>query len=236
MKGIKLFCLPYAGSSAAKYAKWRNYLESSIKLCPVEFAGRGGRIKEPYYDSMSDAVEDILRIIDKETRDSEYAIFGHSMGSTITYELICRLKEKSLRLPVHAFFSGRYPPCIKKKEKNRYLLTDEKLLQEAVNLGGIPAKLMRYTELVQTAINTLRADYKVLETYGHNPVIHKFSFNISVLSGSNDELADKDDMKKWEQYTEKNCTFYTFNGGHFYLNDCAEEIAKIINNTLSVIE
>lgn len=232
MKEIKLFCLPYAGGSADVYAKWRNFLNTSIILCPIEFPGRAKRSKDPFYNSMEEAVEDIASLIESEIHQSDYAVFGHSMGSTIAYEVACKLFEKGIKLPKHIFFSGRYPPCVEKQGKNMHLLSDSELIQEAVSLGGIPEKLLKYTRLVENAVNTLRADYTILETYGHNPEVHKFDFNISVLSGTEDELAAAEDMKNWEQYTENSCTFYTFSGGHFYLHKYAEEVVKIINNTL----
>ncbi len=236
MKEIKLFCLPYAGGSADIYARWRNYLNSSIELCPIELPGRSKRAKDPYYKSMREAVEDIASFVKNETRNSDYAIFGHSMGSIITYELICKLYQMGLKLPIHVFFSGRYPPCIEKRDKNMHLLSDDELIHEAVSMGGIPEKLLKYTKLVENAANTLRADYTILETYGHNPHIQKFDIDISVLSGTNDELATVEDMKYWELYTNKSCTFYTFEKGHFYLHNNAETIVKIINNTLLATE
>ncbi len=236
MKEIKLFCLPYAGGSADIYARWRNYLNRSIELCPIELPGRSKRAKDPFYKNMGEAVKDIASFVKNETHNSDYAIFGHSMGSIITYELICKLYQMGLKLPIHVFFSGRYPPCIEKQDKNMHLLSDDELIHEAVSMGGIPEKLLKYTKLVENAANTLRADYTILETYGHNPHIQKFDIDISVLSGTNDELAAVEDMKYWELYTNKSCTFYTFEKGHFYLHNNAETIVKIINNTLLATE
>lgn len=236
MREIKLFCLPYAGGSADIYARWRTYLNSSIKLCPIELPGRSKRAKDPIYTNMREAVEDIARLVENETHDSDYAVFGHSMGSIITYELVCKLFEEGMKLPKHIFFSGRYPPCIKKQGKNMHLLPDDELIREAVSLGGIPEKLLKYPFLVETAVNCLRADYTVLEKYCHNPEIRQFDVDISVLSGTNDELATDEDMKYWERYTTKSCIFYTFDQGHFYLHNNAEAIVKIINNTLVVAE
>lgn len=117
-----------------------------------------------------------------------------------------------------------------------HLLADNELIQQAVSLGGIPEKILKYTRLVENAVNTLRADYTILEEYGHNPEIYKFDIDISVLFGVNDQLSAAEGMKGWERYTKKSCTFYTFDGGHFYLHDRAKEIVKIINNTLAVTE
>ncbi|MEC3605355.1 thioesterase, partial [Bacillus cereus] len=37
-----------------------------------------------------------------------------------------------------------------------------------------------------------------------------------------------DQVIKWERYTSKTCTFHSFEGNHFFLNENIEEIAKSI--------
>ena len=232
MNKIKLFCLPYAGGSSMIYKKWENYLDNSIQLIMLELAGRGNRSKEPYYDSMQEAVEDIFNIVKANIDDSEYAIFGHSMGSILAYKLAVKIKDSKIKQPLHLFLSGRYPPSIKKEERNIYLLQEAEFIQEAKSMGGIPEKLFRYEALLQKAMETLRADYKILETGGYQPIIKKLNYNISVLSGNEDALSEALDMSIWEKYTEGKCSFYVFEGGHFYLHSNAEGIVNIINKTL----
>ncbi len=232
MECIKLYCLPYAGGSATIYSKWRKYLDSSIELCPVELAGRSGRFKEPYYSSMTEAVEDIANLIGNGLDGSEYALFGHSMGSMIAYELISRFQAKNLKLPAHVFFSGRYPPTIKKEKKDMHLLPEAEFEQEVIKFGGIPEKLFRFGGLMKIALETLRADYRVIEAYHCDHPKERFEFDFSVMAGRDDPLAEPSDMKEWEIYAAGQCTFYYFDGGHFYLHDHTEEITQIINNTL----
>ena len=236
MDSVKLYCLPYAGGSAEIYTKWGSYLDSSIKLRPVELAGRASRYKEPYYNSMREAVDDIVSLIENELEESGYAIFGHSMGSIMAYELVCRLREKNLKPPMHIFFSGRYPPSIRKQGTGMHLLSETEFEQEALELGGISNNLFKFKGLLKTAMETLRADYKIIETHEYDPTIYKLDFNISVLIGKDDVLAAPSDMEEWKKYTEKQCAFYYFDGGHFYLHNYVKKIAQIINNTLVATE
>ena len=110
MKRIRLFCLPYAGGSAMLYTRWKKFLHDSIELYPVELAGRGSRSKEPFYNSVNDAVDDIYNSIEETLDDTEFAFFGHSMGCVLVYELMYRIKELKNRIPIHAFFSLRKLP------------------------------------------------------------------------------------------------------------------------------
>ncbi len=232
MDEIKLFCLPYAGGSASIYLRWSKLLDRSIKLCPYELPGRANRHKEPYYSSLQQAVSELVHIIETECADSEYAVWGHSMGSIMAYELICSLQQNRIKLPVHVFFSGRYPPSVEKEERNLHLLSEDDFEKEAVKLGGIPDKLLKLKPLLKTALQTLRADYKLLETYKPGRLRRKFNFNISVFAGNKDELAQPEDMNCWKNYCAGQCNFYYFEGGHFYLHKFAEEITQIISDTL----
>jgi len=233
MRNINLFCLPYAGGSAAVYSKWSKLLNSAIRLHPFEMAGRAGRHREPFYSSMQEAVEDVIALIWKECGDSgDYAVWGHSMGSILAYELVCQLQKRNLKQPVHVFFSGRYPPSIAKEERNLHMLPEPEFEEEAVKLGGLPQNLFRIKGLLKLALDTLRADYRILETYKPGALEARFDFDISVLAGKADELAEPEDMRKWMNYCGRQCKFYYFDGGHFYLHNHAEEITRIINNTL----
>jgi surfactin synthase thioesterase subunit len=232
MNEIKLFCLPYAGGSAMVYKKWEKYLNKSIKLCLLELAGRGSRSKEPYYKSMQEAVDNLYSMMEASLDGGEYAIFGHSMGSILSYKLAEKISESKLKGPVHIFFSGRYPPCILKEERKRHLLPEQEFIQEAIMMGGISEKLLRYEVLLKKAMETLRADYRIIETEGYYPDIKCLDSDISVMFGSEDELADLSEMTIWKKYTNKQCNFHLFEGGHFYLHESAKSLVKIINDTL----
>lgn len=77
---MKLFCIPYAGSSASIYSQWSSELGGIAEIIPVELAGRGRRIYDPLYRSFEEAVEDVTSIIVQQLNENPYAIFGHSLG------------------------------------------------------------------------------------------------------------------------------------------------------------
>ena len=83
----------------------------------IELAGKGLRLTENMYDSFGEAVEDLYNYITFNIRCSNYAIFGHSMGSTLAYELAKKITYNNIQLPSHLFLSGRNAP--QKSNKNR---------------------------------------------------------------------------------------------------------------------
>lgn len=230
---MKLFCLPYAGGSATYYSRWKKYLNDRIELCPIELAGRGRRYADPFYKSIADAVEDVYSMIKDELDKEPYAIFGHSMGSVIAYEL--GVKTMNLHpVPVHIFVSGGTAPHARKKLKPTYNLPLEQFKEEILKYEGTPENFFDNKELLRLFLPILRADIKIMEEYSFSDgkEFARFHSPISVFCGKSDAHAPMSTIDEWQKLTDKECRIYPFEGGHFFIHDNEEEIVDIINNSL----
>lgn len=231
MNKIKLFCVPYAGGSAAIYKKWALHLDESIELVPIELAGRGKRIQEPMYENIEEAVEDIFSIIKNDIYGT-YALFGHSMGAILIYELIRKIKSKGLSEPLHAFFSGRGVPNIKPlDEKKYYLLDDAQFKDKLVDLGGTPPQFFETPELMDFFLPLLRNDFKIASASFIEREVIPFNCEITILLGKEEKICSER-IDSWKYHTKQLCSIYHFEGGHFFINHEHRKIADIINEKL----
>jgi surfactin synthase thioesterase subunit len=155
------------------------------------------------------------------------------MGTILAYELSWKLIDSGYGEPVHIFFSGRYPPHFLKETKLRHLMTDNEIIEEMTALGGMSGNLLKLPGLLKLFIRTLRADYKMIDTYRNVHPLEKYHFDISVFRGKEDAVFTGGDIDAWKEYTDKTCMIYEYDGGHFFLHDRMEDIAGIINNTLN---
>jgi medium-chain acyl-[acyl-carrier-protein] hydrolase len=231
MNRIKLFCIPYAGGSVEIYRKWNKYLDMNIDLKLIELSGRGKRATEPLYDNLERAVDDVYRNISTELDGGVYAIFGHSMGNLIAYEVCHKIIERGQQAPVHIFFSGRGSPNGQKEKRNVHLLPDEEFKKKLKELGGTPEDVLNNEDLLNYFLPIIRADFKIVEQYQYLPKLQKLQSNITVFNGTQDDIRFED-LIEWRNHTDKDCKFYNFIGGHFFINYYAEEIVKFINLTL----
>jgi len=231
MDKVKLFCVPYAGGSAMIYNKWKSHLPDYIELCPIELAGRGSRIAEPFYTGLEAAVEDIYATISVDISNYDYAFFGHSMGALLVYEVLQKIKALGNKLPLHAFFSGRKPPHAK-REKIFSSLSTEEFEKEIMSLGGTPPDLFKHPELKEIFVPILRSDFKISETVVERPEISKLPFDISALVGK-EEFITSEEAEGWQLHTSGNYSMYTIKGGHFFLLEETKAVTKIINQTIS---
>lgn len=232
MKEFKLFCLPHAGGTAEIYNRWKKYLHPSIELYPLELAGRGKRFNETFYNSFDDALNDIYKCVENELDYTKYAVFGHSMGCILAYELIRKISDNRKQIPIHAFFSGSYPPHITKNSKKVHLLNNDEIIDEVLKYEGVTKELLEKREFLNFFLPIIRADYKVLESYTFIPEIFKVDCRITVLHGKNDVDITLEESLQWNSYTNSKCEIYEFNGNHFFINDNIADVVKIINNAL----
>lgn len=235
MKKVRIFCFPYAGGSAAIYGKWKKYLDKSIELVPVELAGRGRRISESFYDSMSQAVDDIYNIINPLIKQGDYAFYGHSMGTIIAFELCRKIMDKGDRQPLHLFVSGRYPPDLKEESKFLSRLPDDEFFKEIFKLGGTSVGIIENKELRDIFVPILKADYRIIEEYRCINSNKKFDYDITAFTGKADSEVTYSEIEEWKKHTTGQNLVYEFEGNHFFINDKIIEITEIINSTIKSV-
>lgn len=83
---ITLFCLPFAGGGASAYNQWAKKMQGKVTVCPVQLPGREEQIMEKPYIDMSVMLDDLEEAVRKVVY-GPYALWGHSMGGKISYEL-----------------------------------------------------------------------------------------------------------------------------------------------------
>ncbi|MDQ0175270.1 thioesterase II family protein [Bacillus chungangensis] len=234
MSKIKLFCIPYAGGSAVVYSKWKKLINPLIELKEIELPGRGYKMKEPLLDNMPEMVENIFKEMKNEIKPP-YALFGHSMGALITYELYKKLKKAGYPAPVHMFISGKKSPQVAIKDLKLYHLPEDEFIDHILKYNGTNESVFKNKELASLFIPILRADFKIVETYKFDHTDDRLDCDISVFGGTEDRTVDWDDLLQWQEVAKKKCNFYSFKGGHFFINEHTEEVVNQINRIINNI-
>jgi surfactin synthase thioesterase subunit len=228
-----LFCIPYAGGSAsAIYGRWSHHLPKTIKVVPLELAGHGRRMQERFYPSMEAAVADLLATIELAAHRPPYAIYAHSMGTIIAYELAKAATSAGLPAPCAMFLSGRNPPHYEYPMRNMHLFDDDLFLAEIKKLGGTPEEFFKMKDLVSAFLPILRNDYRLVELYRFLEPLHVLDSDLIFLHSDCDPLVKKPEIYEWRGYSSGRFAVKEFPGGHFFINDCGEAICRLITNTL----
>lgn len=231
MKNIKIFCIPYAGSSASVFAKWNASVHPSIELAPIELAGRGARFNEPFYEDFEDCVGAVFDQIVSTPLHSPYALFGHSMGANIAFEVARRLDVEAILNPSHLFLSASRSPQVPTKVSEIHLMTDAAFVEELRRLGGTDEELFRNQDLLDIFLPIIRADFSMLSTYSFKPILQLLDMKFIILNGKLDDFTDQE-IYGWQELSSQKCEFQFFEGGHFFIERQYNEVLNYIGSCM----
>jgi medium-chain acyl-[acyl-carrier-protein] hydrolase len=228
---LRLFCLPYAGGSVYTYTNWRRSLAGVAETYPLQLPGRGTRMLEPAFTSLPALLKSLESALLPHL-DRPFAIFGHSMGAMIAFEL-ARVLEKSYSLrSQHLFFSGRLPPQLAQNSGPAYDLPTPQFISELRLLEGTPDEILNNQELMALVLPVLRADLQLVQTYQHVPG-EPLNSPITVLGGRQDSTTPASKLGTWAAMTRSSCSVRIFPGNHFFLNQFRSAVINVVSSTLS---
>lgn len=213
---VRLFCFPYAGGGAAIYRTWSKNLPSEIEVCPVQLPGRENRLLEPAFSGMHSLIDALTEAL-LPYLDMPYALFGHSMGSLISFELARHLRRTGHDLdPVHLFVSGHRAPQIPDLDPPSHHLPEPEFIEELRRLKGTPEAVLQSGELLRLLIPSLRADFALCETYCYSQE-KPLKCPVSAFGGLQDEDVPREVISPWREQTYGAFKLRFCIGGHFFV-------------------
>lgn len=212
---LRLLMLPHAGGGASAFRGWADLLSDEVEVCPVQLPGRENRVREPAFDRLQPLVEALAGVL-AGWRDLPWAMFGHSNGALIAFELARHAARTGAPGPVHLFASGRRAPDVPSRQRDVHGLPEGELIDELRTLGGMPQALLDHPELLQLVLPVLRADMAMTETYTPTPGA-TVDVPITACTGLWDGKVSEDEARAWGRHTTAGFRLRTFPGDHFYL-------------------
>jgi surfactin synthase thioesterase subunit len=212
----RLFCIPFAGGGPATFRLWPRHLPSDVEVLAIQLPGRSPTSREPLLDSVAEIV-DVLRGAVVANADLPYAIFGHSLGALVAFELTMALEAAGASPPSRLFVSGRRAPDEPRTERPIHALPDDAFLDAlSDSYGGVPDVVRNEPELLAMLLPALRADVRTLETYA--PLSgRKVACPVHVYGGTMDTHPCPSSLDGWQRVAERPISVRLFDGDHFYL-------------------
>lgn len=213
---LRLLCLPYAGGGAAIYRDWGRSAPAGLAIVPIELPGRGRRFVERPYTRLPELVAALAPAILPLTQQP-FALFGHSMGALIAFELARELRRAGAAAPRHLFVSGHRAPQLPDPDRPIHALPYAEFVDELRQLNGTPAELLENAELMHLLEPTLRADFELCEQYAYTPGA-PLDCPISAFGGLSDPHAARDQIEPWRAQTRGAFYARVLPGDHFFLH------------------
>jgi len=222
--GHRLVCLPHAGGSAPFYFPMATALPEDVDVLAVQYPGRQDRRNEPAVTDLRILADQVVTALEPWT-DRPLALFGHSMGATLAFEVTARLEKRGV-VPTVVFASGRRAPS-RHRHETVHLRDDDGMIAELKTLSGTNPQVLGDEELLRMVLPAIRADYRAAETYRYEPV-ERLRCPIVALTGDDDPKVSLDEAKAWGEHTQAAFDLRVFRGGHFYLADHQKEIVSLV--------
>lgn len=201
-----------------------------MEVCGIQLPGRGARIRETPIRSL-DAVVDAVAPLIAEESDVPFAVFGHSMGALLAYEVTRRLIHAHGRVPAHLFVSGCEAPRLR-SPGTLHLLSDDALTDELRRLNGTPPAVLANQELLQLFLPILRADFSIGGTYAYQAPA-PLDVPITVLAGTRDPYTSQARVEPWLAESQRGGEVRWFDGDHFFIHPSQADVLACIEAALA---
>jgi medium-chain acyl-[acyl-carrier-protein] hydrolase len=226
---VRLFCFPYAGGGDSIFRSWQQILSNTIEVCPVQLPGRGSRITESPCTDINQLVRDAGEAL-APYLDQPFALFGHSMGALLAFELSRHLRTEYSVQPVHLFASGRCSPQSPNEPFDLKLFESE-LPEMLRRNNGTPKEALEDPELMELVLPVLRADWALCKSYIYTPE-PPFSFPITAFGGLDDRGVPRRFIEGWREHTTGPFVLRMLPGDHFFLNTSRLLLLEAISKEL----
>ncbi|MYS92095.1 MULTISPECIES: thioesterase II family protein [Streptomyces] len=226
---VQLVCLPHAGGSASFFRPVAQALNPRVEVLAVQYPGRQDRHHEPMIDSIGGLADHVCRAVTGAV-DRPFALFGHSMGATLAFEVAVRL-EQAGRVAERVFVSGRRAPSCHRDEQV-HQRDDAGIIAELRRLSGTDQRVFGDDELMRMVLPAVRNDYRAAETYVC-ATDHRLRSPVTALTGDDDPKASHDEVRAWSDHTQGAFEMERYPGGHFFLVDHAPDVIRLIRERLT---
>jgi medium-chain acyl-[acyl-carrier-protein] hydrolase len=226
----QLFCFAHAGGGPSFFRSWRAPLAPEIAVRRVLLPGRESRLEEPPFRHITELVGPLCAALEPYL-DQPYALFGHSMGAVVAFEVARWFSGSSRPGPACLIVSGRRAPGLPSGRQRLSQLPDDEFVAEVGRLNGIPPEVLSEPELVEMVLPALRADYELAETY--QPVSGgRLDCPVAAYLGTDDPEVDFAGMLRWREVTTGEFAVRVFGGDHFYLKGGRPDVLDALRDDL----
>jgi surfactin synthase thioesterase subunit len=225
---VSLVAFAHAGGGPLTFQPWAAELAPDVELWGVTLPGRARRWREPFASEWTPLVDELAGAIARDV-PAPIALFGHSLGALLAFEVARRLTRTGMP-PAHLFVSGRgapeSAPALEVPE------TDDELLRHIDLLyGGVPDGVRDSPEVLEHFLPMLRADLELACAYRLRPGV-RLTCPITAMTGAADVVAPPSGLEGWSGRTAGGCEVSVLPGGHFYLVDQSPAVLAEIRSRL----
>jgi medium-chain acyl-[acyl-carrier-protein] hydrolase len=228
---VRLLCLHHAGAGASSFRDWSRALPDWIEVVAVQLPGREGRLREP---PQHDLRRVALELADNvgELFDRPIALFGHSMGALLGFELACVLRSGAQADPLALFLAGYGAPHVYRGGVRLDLMPPQEVRDHLRETGAAPAAVLENRELIDFFVPIIQADVAMCAGYVHDRGALLRS-PISAFGGRDDAGVPLAALRGWADLTTAEFRLRMLDGGHYFPTSARCELLRALTRDLA---
>jgi medium-chain acyl-[acyl-carrier-protein] hydrolase len=228
---LRLFCLPFAGGGASIFRTWASALPDSVEVCPIQLPGRENRLSETPHTEIHGLAERLAGQI-LPFAQKPFALFGHSMGALLAFELTRALRRRDAPMPRMLLLSAHRAPHLPLRRQPLHELADAEFIEAVHRLGGTPAEVLAHKDLLKLMLPALRADFTLCDTYRFVPEA-LLDCPMVLYAGRGDTEVSPQEVEAWGGHTTTSARLRIFPGDHFFLRSDRDLLLPAIASALA---
>jgi medium-chain acyl-[acyl-carrier-protein] hydrolase len=222
---LRLVCLPHAGGGSAVFRGWAAELPPQIELVAVRLPGRESRLSEPAFQDWA-ALLGQLHAELVHCIEPPYALFGHSFGAMLSYEL-AQLGGPDGVGPRRLVLAGCAPPGLPRPTPALAGLPAAELVSGLRRYGALPDEVVNSQSLLDLLLPMVRADLGLAESWSSRPA-RPVGVPLTVLSGLADPIAPAAQCQQWQQLALADFEHHPLPGNHFFLHEQRSAVLALL--------
>src|SRR5215813_5744235 len=134
----------------------------------------------------------------------QFALYEHSMGALLSFELGRELFRRYGHGSRHLFLSGCRAPQLHSSEPPTFNLPDDEFIANLRRLNGTPDELLEDAQTCEIFLPAIRADFEMVETCeyrGEQPLPSP----LTIYGGRHDSYIAIGTLRAWEEQTTATC-------------------------------
>lgn len=160
---MQLFCFPHEGWDVSLFHPWVEFMPSDISSYFCFFSKRLNHFQQIMTKTFASLIHELADEMGTLI-NRPWAIFGHSMGGAVAYELVLELFRRGVPQPYLLAISGCGIPQFHKMS-TLHQLSDEELCQELIRFDESNVNILFHPEIRKLVLPAIRADYRLIENY-----------------------------------------------------------------------
>jgi medium-chain acyl-[acyl-carrier-protein] hydrolase len=222
---LLLLCFPCAGGGPSAFHSWGEALPAGVELLAVRLPGRHSRIGERPYDDWDTLLHRLCQVVSAAV-DRPFALFGHSLGAMMAYELTRRLVDGAGAVPRRLLLAGCRAPDVPLLLPAIHRLPDAEFTRTLSLVASTPPEVLADRRMMKLVRPLMRADLTLAETW---PPVAPTPVHVpaTAFAGRDDTVAPPWSTRRWSRFVGP-FTIHILAGDHFFVCSAAGALLELL--------